>query len=72
MRLGGLKLIRTRDGDELYNLSQDPGELKNIAATHADTIRQLEVHLPAEGSGAGANELDEETKKQLEALGYVQ
>ena len=72
VRLGGLKLIRTRDGDELYNLSQDPGELKNIAASNAQTISQLEVHLPAEGSGAGSNELDEETKKQLEALGYVQ
>ena len=72
VRLGGFKLIRTRDGDELYNLSQDPGELKNIAAANAQTISQIEAHLPAEGSGAGSNELDEETKKQLEALGYVQ
>jgi arylsulfatase len=72
VRLGEMKLIRTQDGDELYDLRQDPGELENLAEAQPEMVKRLAEHLPAEGAGAGSNELDEETKKQLEALGYVQ
>ncbi len=47
VRLGKLKLIRTRDGDELYDLSLDPGELKNLAGSNPGTVQSLAGQLPA-------------------------
>ena len=43
-RAGDLKLIEFfEDGGhvELYNLRDDPGESKNVAASHPDVVRRL-------------------------------
>ncbi len=73
VRLGEDKLIRSRWGDELYNLTEDPLELTNRAQADPGTVDRLVPLLPAEGTTTqDAPEIDEETKRQLEALGYVQ
>lgn len=60
---------------ELYDLSRDPGETRNLAqarpakvAEMAQLIRQRYAGLK---SRAGDQEIDEEMRKELEALGYV-
>jgi arylsulfatase A-like enzyme len=72
VRLGKMKLIRTREGDELYDLSEDPAELNNLAPSSPSIVTDLEPYLPAAGEQTQAPTLDAETRSQLEALGYVQ
>jgi arylsulfatase len=73
-RLGAHKLIRTLWGDELYDLVKDPGETHNRAKADSNTVARLAPWLPPMNSNQGttAPQLDEETQRQLEALGYVQ
>lgn len=74
---GGWKYIQTTR-PELYNLLEDPQESKNVIEkeTHRarilqDQLRQiLEQQVRKVGSG-GRLELDEESKKRLESLGYI-
>jgi arylsulfatase A-like enzyme/Flp pilus assembly protein TadD len=83
----GLKLIYSSDGDpELFDLSQDPGEQKNVASEHASTSKSLqdqlmrwveanrEARARIHGKGGRLQEvvLDEKMEAQLEALGYVE
>jgi arylsulfatase A-like enzyme len=72
VRLGDDKLIRSRWGDELYDLAADPAELDNRAERQPATVTHLATLLPTEGTAQVAAEIDLETKRQLEALGYVQ
>ena len=71
-RIGSLKLIETRWGDELYNLTEDPGELHNLAASQPEDVERLRVVLPNEADAGATQAIDEETARQLEALGYMQ
>ena len=71
-RVGSLKLIETRWGDELYNLTEDPGELHNLAASQPEDVERLRVVLPNEADAGATQAIDEETARQLEALGYMQ
>lgn len=54
VRLGGMKLVRQnlktkKPGPwEVYDLTQDPGETRDLAADHADLIEQAEVVLARE------------------------
>jgi arylsulfatase len=72
VRLESMKLIETRWGTELYDLSADPGETNNLAQTQTEDVDRLQVYLPPERSGGQVNEIDDETRKQLESLGYMQ
>jgi len=70
----------------LFDLDSDPGELNNLAAHRAQRLRELAARLEAwreenralrsqiniAGSGVDRVVLDEEMKKGLEALGYIQ
>jgi arylsulfatase A-like enzyme/Flp pilus assembly protein TadD len=63
---------------ELYNLDQDPGELNNIIDAHPKEYRELEQQLKTlsrvgkNGSETVvANQMDEQTTRQLKSLGYV-
>lgn len=77
-----LKLIDYDDGRaELYDLESDPRELHDLSAERPDAVRDgrtlLEAHWLRIGASDGvveegeAVELDEETRKRLEALGYL-
>ncbi len=62
---------------ELYHLEHDPGEEKNVARDNAGVIADFEGLLSrwladrTGGDEAQMIEADEETKKKLEALGYL-
>ncbi len=72
------KLIQDGRGPRLYRLSDDPGELRDIAERNPSRVRDLESLLeqyrarypPLEGTGEGL-QLDAETEASLRALGYL-
>jgi arylsulfatase A-like enzyme/Flp pilus assembly protein TadD len=61
---------------ELYDLAQDPGETRNLMSERAEVAgelhRELRKFLARGGElGAVSLEVDEQTRLQLDALGYV-
>ena len=71
-------LWNSRGNHLLYNLKNDPRELKNLIAQKpsiaADMLQKLNKYLaslPQPGLAAPAQQLDEQTKKALKSLGYV-
>ncbi len=79
IRIGDKKYIwAPREGDEeLYNLTDDPQELRNIAGKnkqHAEEMRNAMIKVMNERKSEPVAEaiLDEQTRKKLEALGYLQ
>jgi len=73
------KLIWSSDDrTELYDLSMDPGELKNICGAfpgRADSLKKELIHwqrsLTGSVSGRERADLDENVKQRLMALGYL-
>jgi arylsulfatase A-like enzyme len=64
-------------GEELYNVREDPGETRDLIAEAKQTaaelrseLEQIEADLKATAAGE-AVEMDEATREQLEALGYL-
>jgi len=77
LRLGDLRLVRTTR-DRLFDLKRDPHELHDVAAERAEDAASLAAELeryatrPVDAPAGGSDlELDEATRKGLEALGYV-
>lgn len=81
VRTERLKLIHYPDGefpDQLYDLASDPEELEDLAPTDDERLAELRELLDlswsrldlAEG-GARPVDYDPETRKRLEALGYL-
>jgi arylsulfatase A-like enzyme len=67
--------------EELYDLIDDPGETRNlapgdgdaVAASRKKVLAYLERARELRATRAGADvELDEETRKRLELLGYIE
>jgi arylsulfatase A-like enzyme len=60
---------------ELYDLGQDPGETQNLAAAQPAKVAEMEKLIRQRYAGlksrAGDQKIDEEMRKELEALGYV-
>lgn len=63
---------------ELYDLDRDPGEINNVIDAHPKEYRELEEQLKIlSDAGVGeqetvvANQMDNETMKKLQSLGYV-
>ncbi|MEW5976843.1 MAG: sulfatase-like hydrolase/transferase [Acidobacteriota bacterium] len=64
---------------ELYDLREDPGELKNLIHDHPEQAKQLEreiVELTATGAGKPPEQIklksmNQETERQLRSLGYA-
>ena len=59
---------------ELYDLSRDPNESKNVLAEHPSEVRMLEAHLTAASHSQGSEKvetttMDEHTLEQLKSLG---
>lgn len=42
---GDYKLVRSKEGLALYNITQDPGESKNIESSHSNMVMELESIL---------------------------
>ncbi len=75
VRRGRWKLIEA-PRPELYDLEQDPHETSNVFAEHPDVVSELRAELRRSAQrggvlGAVAAGVDEETRAQLEALGYL-
>lgn len=73
----GWKLIRKRETGEvaLFDLSADPGELKDLAPEFPERVARLhqilDENLAPSGSTGVWADLDDESRSRLEALGYV-
>jgi len=73
------KLIVTPGQEpELYDVSADPGELMDLAATKPKLVQALQAMLTAElgagnlaGAGIDLEALDPEARSMLETLGYL-
>ena len=77
VRDGRWKYIWASDGPhELYDLDADPAERHDVLAAHADVAERLrgllEQHIAALPASREAAPLSDETRKALQALGYVQ
>lgn len=64
-------------GDTLYDLENDPHETVNIADKHPDTVQELRQTLEnedgiPEGRAVERDVTDEETKRRLRELGYLE
>lgn len=77
------KLIASQEPreEQLYDLSSDPGETTNVAdefgaelERHRALLEEYVANAPRRQAGetAPAVEVDEETERQLEALGYLE
>jgi arylsulfatase A-like enzyme len=81
LQSGRWKYIRKPGGEELYDLERDPGEQHNVAAQHEPLLRDLRHQmgqllqrnegLARELQAGEVFDLDQETREQLEALGYL-
>lgn len=72
LRGEGRKVILHESGEvRLFELGEDPGETRNLAPSPvSDAMRKL-LEARVAGSSASSPELDPETRRMLEALGYV-
>jgi arylsulfatase A-like enzyme len=78
VRLGDTKLLfdRMTGAVELYDLGADPGEKNDIHEQEPERtallLGQLERFMERQGSAQEIGPLDEDTRKLLESLGYVE
>ena len=56
---------------ELYDLSEDPEEKRNLFAARKQIARELKLLLPAGGNAARPQAPDSEEARRLLALGYI-
>jgi arylsulfatase A-like enzyme len=69
-----VSLIADGDRSELYDLKDDPGQEKDLAARHPDVVASLREQLRklAEGASRARSGPDAAQLEQLRSLGYVQ
>jgi arylsulfatase A-like enzyme len=91
IRKGPWKLVRfraredrerfARNGVELYDLSQDPGERRDVRSEHPEVARELEEALARwvattpeyrPSKGEQPPRVDERTRQMLKGLGYIE
>ena len=77
VRVGDWRLAENSGGArELFDLRNDPGEQRDLAAAQPRRVADLDSLLSAQTGGralvaAGADRLDEATRQRLRSLGYV-
>jgi arylsulfatase A-like enzyme len=82
LRSGTWKLLRRRGKEQLFDLGGDPDELRDVASDHAEMQRAGSEHIdgvleasraywPLVREGEVSAEIDDENRKRLEALGYL-
>ena len=77
--IGDFKFIwNSKKNHLLFNLKDDPGEEINLSGQQPQRVIQMTSELnqyiaqmPPPGPAASAQQLDDQTKKALESLGYV-
>jgi arylsulfatase A-like enzyme len=73
---GRWKLTRSTAGFiHLYDIEQDPGEENDLSSRHSevvDTLTPVLDRLPAFDRGSRTEDIPEDTRQLLEALGYVE
>ncbi len=70
----------TEDFVELFDLTRDPGEQRNVAGEHPDVVREFEGRLAEQEASSlrlalapgQPPEMTEEYLEALKSLGYVQ
>lgn len=71
----GWRLIEGSDGSvELYDVTRDPGETRDVASAHPDRVDALRARVPrraTKAAGTRARPIDPAARRRLEALGYV-
>jgi len=78
LRLGRWKLYTQGDHTRLFDLDADPGERTDVAADHRLRVAWMKRRLARvldrgpHLDPASPTDVDEQTRQQLEALGYVQ
>jgi arylsulfatase A-like enzyme len=76
VRTSAWKYIRAGDAEELYDLRADPAESRNVAAEHGDVREELRAAVAAWTRAHPLNvaqaPLNEELKRTLRSLGYLQ
>ncbi len=80
VRVGSHKLLRTVDGDQVFDLSTDPGEETDVAGRDPaldQRLREalgqrLEPWAPFESLEGDGRDVDRETREMLRALGYME
>ncbi len=74
LQAGHWKYIRA-PRPELYDLQEDPDELRNLADQHEDRIQEMEARLAellaSEASPDSQVAMDQETIDKLRSLGYI-
>lgn len=78
VREGGWKYIHAPQ-PELYNVSEDPGELNNLATSEPQRVERMRDHLyelienapVVVGAASAKREMSQSELEQLRALGYV-
>ena len=81
LRWNGRKYIQRGGGEEFYDLTNDPGETRNLASLQLEKTLELKVKYSkfVSETGAGIVALEEtvggaltELREQLGALGYIE
>jgi arylsulfatase A-like enzyme len=72
--------FRPQSQDELYDLRQDPGELRDVASEHPDIVERLRERVELlledrpytpEAGGEGESDAARAYREQLEKIGYI-
>lgn len=76
IRTSKWKYLRRGEHEELYNLTTDPNERRNVAAQHANVSQELREQLDAWATdhpihNTGVEMINDELRATLEALGYL-
>ncbi len=76
VRVGDLRLTADDRGSvELHDIARDPGQARDISAAHPEAVEALMQLLLRASRSASENltpvEIDPETRRQLESLGYI-
>jgi len=72
------KHVTGPEGDRLFDLSADPGEQRNVIDRHPSTVKYLKETLAgirssrSPGERVVAEREEEETRRLLRALGYLE
>ena len=72
------KLVAGPEGDRFFDLPADPGEQRNVIDRHPSTVKYLQETLAGirssrlPGEGVAAEREEEETRRLLRALGYLE